>query len=306
MPTRLSPHWRWGSSVRTKSPRPCSPLRTGVALLFEFHRHAAPTIICSSIHPSTSPQVHLLLQRLAVQHHQNEQQPFVPPPDPHSITPKLPNRRRSVFNADFRLYSCPVGVIVECCVSVSCRFLSLPEDLPVSAAGVHLSCLVSIQQVVRLLSVRWTDVVYTRPAPVFRSRQVCAYTPVTAVYSYFTRLRHVWIVLCVCLELVWPYFLFPLCLSSDPQSSRARKLCMTMEPALLLKGDIMVRNGFSWLPCVSSENLSRMKHQLRWFKLLINHFTKPLFYSWSTHRLPLLRTRAWLFLNYLRFKPTLD
>lgn len=34
---------------------------------------------------------------------------------------------------------------------------------------------------------------------------------------------------------------FILCMSSDPQSSRARKLCVTMEPALLLKGDIMVR-----------------------------------------------------------------
>lgn len=86
----------------------------------------------------------------------------------------------------------------------------------------------------------------------FRCRQVCAYTAVTVVYPYFTRLRHVWTVLCVCLELVWPYFFFlftlHLCLSSDPQSSRARKLCVTMEPALLLKGDIMVRNGFSRLP----------------------------------------------------------
>lgn len=38
-----------------------------------------------------------------------------------------------------------------------------------------------------------------------------------------------------------------LCVSSDPQSSRARKLCVTMEPALLLKGDILVGN-FPYTP----------------------------------------------------------
>lgn len=36
------------------------------------------------------------------------------------------------------------------------------------------------------------------------------------------------------------------CVLSDPQSSRARKLCVTMEPALLLKGDIMVRMRLSF------------------------------------------------------------
>lgn len=178
-------------------------------------RHGVLTIIGSSIHSSTSPpQVHLLLQWPAVQHHQDEQQPFVPPPDPHSIAPKLPNRGRYVFPADSQLHSSPVGVIVECCVPVSCRFLPLPKDLPVSAAGLHLCCLVSTQQVVRLRCVRWTDVVYTRLAHVFRCRQVC-----------FTQLRHVWTVLCVCLELVWPYFFAPsffsLCASVCPVIHRA-------------------------------------------------------------------------------------
>lgn len=238
--------------MRTKSPRPCSPHRTGAALVFEFLHSGARAVICSSIHSPTSPaQVHLLLQRPAVQHHQNEQQPPVSPPDPHSITAQLPNRRRSVFNPDFQLRNSLVGITAECCVSVSCRFLPLPEDLPVSAAGLHLCCLVSIQQVVRLLCVGWMDIVYTTPVPVFRCRQFCAYAPVSVVYAYFTQRRHVWSMLCVCLELVWLYFLLPLfftlhlCLSSDPHSSRARKLCMTMEPALLLKGDIMVRNGSS-------------------------------------------------------------
>lgn len=49
--TRLSPHWQWESSLRTKSPRPCSPLRTGAVLLSEFHHHGAPTFIHSFIHP---------------------------------------------------------------------------------------------------------------------------------------------------------------------------------------------------------------------------------------------------------------
>lgn len=195
------------------------------SLIFFYH-HGVPTATCSSIHSLTAPpQVHLLFQRPAVQHHQNEQQSFVPPPDPHSIAPKLPNRRRSVFNADFQLHSSPVRVIVECCVCVSCRLLPLPEDLPVSAAGLHLCSLVSTQQVVRLLGVPWTDVVYTRPAPVFRCRQVCAYTPVIVVYPYFTRLRHVWTVLCVCLELVWPYVFFfcsfSLCTAVCPVIHRA-------------------------------------------------------------------------------------
>ncbi|KAF3856049.1 hypothetical protein F7725_016772 [Dissostichus mawsoni] len=47
----------------------------------------------------------------------------------------------------------------------------------------------------------------------------------------------------VCFELLWPFVLLCVCVCvlSDPQSSRARKLCVTMEPALLLKGDIMVK-----------------------------------------------------------------
>lgn len=203
--------------MRTKSPRPCSPLRTGAPLPSEFHRHGAPTVIRPSTHSFPSPpQVHLLLQRPAVQHHQNEQQPFVPPPDPHSFAPQLPSRRRSVFHADSRRRGSLVGMVVDRCVSASCRFLPLPEDLPVPAAGLHLCRLVSAQPVAPLaaLCVRWTDVVYTRPASVFRCRQVCAYTPVTAVYPYFTQLRHVWTVLCMCLKLARLYFFFFLLLLS--------------------------------------------------------------------------------------------
>lgn len=310
VPTRLSPHWQWESSVRTKSPRPCSPLRTGAALPSEFHQHGAPTIIRSSIHSSTSPpQVHLLLQRPAVQHHQNEQQPFVPPPDPHSIAPKLPSRRRSVFNADFRLRSSLVGMVVECCVSVSCRFLPLSEDLPVSAARLHLCRLVSTQQVASL-----HRCVSTGQKLSIQGQRLCLGVGKSVLILQlllFTPILPNWDMFGLCFVCVWSWcgcifcsfclFTLRLCLSSDPQSSRARKLCMTMEPALLLKGDIMVRNGFSWLPRVSSENLSKMNHQLRWFKLLINHFTKPLFYSLNTHWIASLRTSAWLFLNHLSF-----
>lgn len=205
MQTRLSPHWRWESSARTKCPSPCSPRRTGAALLFEFLHRGAPPVLYSSIYLSTSPaQVHLLLQRPAVKHHQNEQQPSVSPPDPPSITTELPNRRRSVFNPDFKMHSFLFGIVLECCVSVSYRFLPLREDLPVPTAGLHLRCLVRILQVVRLQCVHWTDIVYTTPVPVFRCQQVCAYTPVTAVYPYCIQLRHVWAMLCVRLELVWP------------------------------------------------------------------------------------------------------
>ena len=52
------------------------------------------------------------------------------------------------------------------------------------------------------------------------------------------------------------YMCFGVCVCvwrSDPQSSRARKLCVTIEPALLLKGDIMVREPTwslpKWPPC---------------------------------------------------------
>lgn len=45
-----------------------------------------------------------------------------------------------------------------------------------------------------------------------------------------------------------------MCVSSDPQSSRARKLCVTMEPALLLKGDILVGKKYNYNELLSYNN----------------------------------------------------
>lgn len=92
----------------------------------------------------------------------------------------------------------------------------------------------------------------------FRCRLVCAYVEVNIVYHCFTQVRHVLTGFMYVFGLVWLFVLFfhslYVCVSSDPQSSRARKLCVTMEPALLLKGDIMVRN-----------NLITVWHLLRFF-----------------------------------------
>lgn len=52
--TRRSPHWQWESSVRTKSPRPYSPLRTGVRLCLWISCNFS--CCCSRIlHSSASP-----------------------------------------------------------------------------------------------------------------------------------------------------------------------------------------------------------------------------------------------------------
>lgn len=64
-PTRPSPHWPWGSSVKIKSPLPCSPLRRGVN---PYHPFPPPTInlflLCCSYHLShcvITPFLHLSL-----------------------------------------------------------------------------------------------------------------------------------------------------------------------------------------------------------------------------------------------------
>lgn len=150
--------------MRTKSPPPYSPLRTGATEFFGFFyfphcQKSLVVVLLSSRDFLTSlSQVHLLLWWFAVRYHQNEQQPPVPPPDPHSITTKLPSWRRSV-QCKPKFYSSlwcnkekvrdNKAVVLFCLFvffSISfwiCRFLPFPENLPVSAAGLHLRCLVS-------------------------------------------------------------------------------------------------------------------------------------------------------------------
>lgn len=108
-PTRPSPHWPWGSSVKIKSPLPCSPLRRGVNPLHIIHFLRPPLIFscCVAVIASVTVsshhfftylwQIHLLLWWFVVRYHQNEQQSLVPAPNPHSFTTKLPGRRRSVL-----------------------------------------------------------------------------------------------------------------------------------------------------------------------------------------------------------------
>lgn len=76
----------------------------------------------------------------------------------------------------------------------------------------------------------------------FRCPLASVYIQCDVVYLCFNLTETCFDWFYVCFELVEPSF--PLCgsVSSDPQSSRARKLCVTMEPALLLKGDILVGN----------------------------------------------------------------
>lgn len=93
-----------------------------------------------------------------------------------------------------------------------------------------------------LFSVQLTDVVYAVHCLCLGVRWPLLILNLILFISVLTKLRRVltgfmyvlnwW----SCASIVW------LCLSSDPQSSRARKLCVTMEPALLLKGDILVGN----------------------------------------------------------------
>lgn len=135
----------------------------------------------------------------------------------------------------------------------SWRFISLCSwSTPQASSKYTVSCPVAPQTSAHLL---WADVSSPldrccphRPVSVFRWRLLCVYVQVHIVHQCYTRLRRVY---------DWIYVWFSLnvcvCVFSDPQSSRARKLCVTMEPALLLKGDIMVRNGRSWtlLTCTS-------------------------------------------------------
>lgn len=58
-----------------------------------------PSCMCTS-----HLQVHLLLRWFALWYHQNEQQSTVPPSDSHSITPKLPGRRWSVWSILARIF----------------------------------------------------------------------------------------------------------------------------------------------------------------------------------------------------------
>lgn len=80
------------------------------------------------------------------------------------------------------------------------------------------------------------------PLPVFRCPLASVYIQFDVIYLCFNQTETCFDWFYVCFELVEPSF--PLCgsVSSDPQSSRARKLCVTIEPALLLKGDILVGN----------------------------------------------------------------
>lgn len=229
---------------------------------------------CSSCHNFLTllPQVHLLFWWFVVRYHQNEQQPPVPPPDPHSITTKLPSRRRSVrckpkfYNSlscnkekkiDRQKSFCSFFLFSSISLWI-CRFLPFPENLPVSPAGLHLRRLVSTfvascpatVPCVRHFSFPCPAdrCCPCRPVSVFRCRLVCAYTECNVVYHCFNELRHVltgfMYVLSFCGCFLFLFFILWVCMFSDPQSSRERKLCMTMEPALLLKGDIMVRNSF--------------------------------------------------------------
>lgn len=59
------------------------------------------------------------------------------------------------------------------------------------------------------------------------------------------------------------------CVFSDPQSSRARKLCVTIEPALLLKGDIMVRDSVL-LTAHSLSVLGNISHSMLHHIILYN------------------------------------
>lgn len=78
--------------------------------------------------------------------------------------------------------------------------------------------------------------------PVFGCPLASAYIKFNVVYLCFNQTVTCFDWFYVCFELMEPCFPFCGCVSSDPQSSRARKLCVTMEPALLLKGDILVGN----------------------------------------------------------------
>ena len=94
-------------------------------------------------------------------------------------------------------------------------------------------------------------------APFPPSDTVGTWVPLLGLYSYVLPLVFTCVLVCVysnwtlfaCVLLPWggcftddwmcfDYVHVSLC--SDPQGSRARKLCVTLEPALLLKGDIVV------------------------------------------------------------------
>lgn len=95
------------------------------------------------------------------------------------------------------------AILTSFCI---CRFLSLPENLSVSAAGLHLRRLVSawsvVQLYLRILAHPLQADVFPslcpfdrcclyRPVSVFRCWLVCAYVKVNVVYRCFTQLRHV-------------------------------------------------------------------------------------------------------------------
>lgn len=97
----------------------------------------------------SSSQVHLLLQWTVIRYDQDEQQSSVPASDPRSITAKLSDRRRSV--CAHRCWCTNLTAILKVKLTffvldfVVCRILSLPENLPVSEAGLHLGRIVSFE-----------------------------------------------------------------------------------------------------------------------------------------------------------------